>query len=416
MLFPLKKSLTIIIVFGILLLMLLLVLLLQITVVESDLTSRPLSEPPPSVRPNHYLRCVGERLLVDAESRWVGNNSGPGVLPMMVVPLMLDLPDFRELMCNITVPVRLLVLVQNGEEPQLSAFLQSLLDAYGWSGRLVVRHHAENIGYSGAVNVGLRLALSRPREEVPFVFITNSDVTFSPDLLPRLLQEVHTRTQKDAARIDQLEAEVQREPSGHAPAGRRAKVLRSPHGNSSLSTSALLPDRIRYAPAKERANAFSEHYGLFCMNLKESCFTSVILTRLAISSVGFFDENFYPSYVEDIDYDVRRRLLGFKKYVTNYGTFVHISNLNLRAARFTMTPTALWFRRAFELKAMRIYAFNKWNTDNAGPGSFDEPFNGIIPVDVWVRDDEMIKKVQEYAQMMLKQCPILTYNTDLLHI
>ncbi|EKG08482.1 beta galactofuranosyl glycosyltransferase, putative, partial [Trypanosoma cruzi] len=144
-----------------------------------------------------YIHCVGERLLVDPTTRRLGGNNGTDVIPLMVVPLMLDLMDFRRMMCNISVPIRLLVLVQNGREAMLSLYLQELERVYGWSGRLVVSRHPENIGYSAAVNIGLRLALSLPREEVPFVFVTNSDVMFSPDLLPNLLRDVHEMTRHD---------------------------------------------------------------------------------------------------------------------------------------------------------------------------------------------------------------------------
>ncbi|KAH9601103.1 Glycosyltransferase 2-like [Trypanosoma melophagium] len=400
------------------LLLLLWVTFIPFTVEEIEVRNKHPIETPPAVRPDRYLRCVGDRLLVDAASRRLGNNSGPGVLPVMVVPLMLDLPDFRELMCNISVPVRRLVLVQNGAEPQLAAFLQALLDAYGWSGRLVVWRHAENIGYSGAVNAGLRLALSLPREEAPFVFITNSDVTFSPELLPRLLQEVHERTKNDAARLDALAAEVQREPSGHAPHGRRAAVLRSPHGNSSLSTSALLPDRIRYAPPDQRSKSFSDHYGIFCMGSKESCFTSVILTRLAISTVGFFDENFFPYGVEDVDYSNRLRLLGFKKYVVNYGTFVRLGKVHYRVSRdIPMCETCkdrLWLHRVLELRTAKSYSISKWRMMRGTNPQYRLPFSGKVPPDVWVRDDARIKVAQEYGRSPTKVFPNVRYNASLL--
>ncbi|PWV16931.1 putative beta galactofuranosyl glycosyltransferase [Trypanosoma cruzi] len=224
-----------------------------------------------------------------------GNNNGTVAIPLMVVPLMLDLMEFRRMMCNISVPIRLLVLVQNGREAMLSLCLQELERVYGWSGRLVVSRHPENIGYSAAVNIGLRLALSLPREEVPFVFVANSDVMFSPDLLPNPLRDVHEMTRHDAARMDELAAEVANEPSEYSPVLRRGlRVLRSTVNDDRLSTSALLPDRVRYASVKEREKAFSKHYGHFCAYYKSSCFTSVMLTRLAISTVEYFDENFYP--------------------------------------------------------------------------------------------------------------------------
>ncbi|KEG11420.1 beta galactofuranosyl glycosyltransferase [Trypanosoma grayi] len=373
------------------------------------------SEPPNSGRQplENYIRCVGERLLVDAESRQLGSNSGPGVLPMVVIPLMLDLHDFQDVMCNISVPIRLLVLVQNGREPQLSSFLDELEAAYGWSRRLVVRRRPENIGYSGAVNFGLRLAMSLPREKMPFVFVTNSDVTFSPDLLPRLLQDAHVMTLHDAARMDELAAEVADESSGHAPASRRIKVLRSSSNISALSTSVLLPDRIRYAPAKERVKTFSRHFGYFCMDYRQSCFTSVILTRLAVSTVGYFDENFYPAYAEDVDYAMRLRMLGFQQHVVSHGTFVHRSNLNLRKS-FGAATDAVWFRRVYRTRLTRVYAVQKWGREEVCCDGFKEPFNGTLPLDVWVRDDIRIARARAYGHSILTELPNATYDISLL--
>ncbi|ESS60945.1 beta galactofuranosyl glycosyltransferase [Trypanosoma cruzi Dm28c] len=309
-----------------------------------------------------YIHCVGERLLVDPTTRRLGGNNGTDVIPLMVAPLMLDLMEFQRMMCNISVPIRLLVLVQNGREAMLSLCLQELERVYGWSGRLVVSRHPENIGYSAAVNIGLRIALSLPREEVPFVFVTNSDVMFLPDLLPNLLRDVHEMTRHDAARMDELAAEVANEPSEYSPVLRRGlRVLRSTVNDGRLSTSALLPDRIRYASVKEREKAFSNHYGHFCAYYKSSCFTSVMLTCLAISTVGYFDENFYPAYVEDVDYSLRLCLLGFQERNVLYGKFVHRGSYNIRFSNKVELPDALWYRRVNSLMTNQPYVVMKWN-------------------------------------------------------
>ncbi|RNE99953.1 beta-galactofuranosyl transferase, partial [Trypanosoma rangeli] len=79
-----------------------------------------------------YMMCVGERLLVDAKTGKLGDVSGDNVIPLMVVPLMLDLEEFKKLMCNISVPIRRLLLVQNGREARLQLYLQELEKMYGW--------------------------------------------------------------------------------------------------------------------------------------------------------------------------------------------------------------------------------------------------------------------------------------------
>ncbi|PWU82983.1 putative beta galactofuranosyl glycosyltransferase [Trypanosoma cruzi] len=328
---------------------------------------------------------------------------------MMVVPLMLDLMDFRRMMCNISVPIRLLVLVQNGREAMLSLYLQELERVYGWSGRLVVSRHPENIGYSAAVNIGLRLALSLPARGSAFCFVTNSDVMFSPDLLPNLLRDVHEMTRHDAARMDELAAEVANEPSEYSPVLRRGlRVLRSTVKDNRLSTSALLPDRIRYASAKERAKMFSKHYGHFCAYYKGTCFASVMLTRLAISTVGYFDENFYPAYVEDVDYSLRLRLLGFQERNVLYGKFVHRSNYNIRLSEQLELPDALWYRRVKSLMTNQPYVMMKWKGLKACCNGYKEPYNGMVPLDVWVKDEARIQRIRATGMMRSEEFQVLT--------
>ncbi|EAN93284.1 putative beta galactofuranosyl glycosyltransferase [Trypanosoma cruzi] len=334
----------------------------------------------------------------------------------MVVPLMLDLMDFRRMMCNINVPIRLLVLVQNGREAMLSLCLQELERVHGWSGRLVVSRHPENIGYNAAANIGSRLALSLPREEVPFVFVTNSDVKVPPDLLPNLLRDVHEMTRHDAARMDELAAEVANEPSEYSPVLRRGlRVLRSTVNDDRLSTSALLPDRIRYASVKEREKAFSKHYGHFCAYYKSSCFTSVMLTRLAISTVEYFDENFYPAYVEDVDYSLRLRLPGFQERNVLYGKFLHRGSSNIRFSNKMELPDALWYRRVKSLSAKDAYAMMKWGPQRACSGGCKEPYDGMFPADVWVKDEARIQRIRAYGHDEEQGVPKVDYDRTLLH-
>ncbi|RNE98511.1 beta-galactofuranosyl transferase [Trypanosoma rangeli] len=364
--------------------------------------------------PKHVM-CVGERLLVDAKTGKLGDVSGSNVIPLMVVPLMLDLEEFKKMMCNISVPIRRLLLVQNGREAGLQLHLQELEKMYGWTGRLTVKRHPENIGYSGAANIGLRLALSLSREEAPFVFVTNSDVSFSPELFLNLLRDTYTMTKDDAARMDELAAEVANEPNEYSRGSqRKMRVLRSTSKDSLLSTSALLPDRIRYAPSDVREKEFSQHYGCFCVNDHGACFTSVMLTRLAISTVGYFDENFYPAYFEDVEYGFRLKLLGFKERHIKYGTFVHEMDLNIRIAEKQKSKEAIWFSRVKPLGATYKYALAKWGRTGMCCGGYNEPFNGTIPVDVWVKDAARIRRIQAYGRGDQKRIPNLGYNMALL--
>jgi len=50
-----------------------------------------------------------------------------------------------------------------------------------------------------------------------------------------------------------------------------------------------------------------EKYGKFFADQGHNAFA---ITKLAIDTVGYFDENFYPAYLEDCDYQTRLRLAG----------------------------------------------------------------------------------------------------------
>ncbi|RNC56636.1 beta galactofuranosyl glycosyltransferase [Trypanosoma cruzi] len=205
---------------------------------------------------------------------------------------------------------------------------------------------------------------------------------FSPDLLPNLLRDVHEMTRHDDARMDELAAEVANEPSESSPVLRRGlRVLRSTVNDGRLSTSALLPDRIRYASVKEREKAFSKHYGHFCAHYKGNCFTSVMLTRLAISTVGYFDENFYPAYVEDVEYSLRLRLLGIQERNVLCGKFVHRGSSSIRFSNEMEPPNALWYRRVGSLMTNQPYAMMKWGPQRACSGC-KKPYDGMVPLDV----------------------------------
>ncbi|KAF5220424.1 hypothetical protein ECC02_006608 [Trypanosoma cruzi] len=298
----------------------------------------------------------------------------------------------------------------------LSLYLQELERVYGRPGRLIVSRHPENIGYSAAVNIGLRIALSLPREEVPFVFVTNSDVEFSPDLIPNLLRDVHEMTRHDAACMDELAAEVANEPSEYSPVLRRGlRVLRSTVNDSRLSTSALLPDRIRYASVKEREKALSKHYGHFCAYYKCSCFTSVILTRLAISTVVYFDESFYPAYVEDVDYSLRLRLLGFQERNVSYGKFVHCGSSSIRHSNEVELPDALWCRRVKSLMTNDAYVVMKWNGLKACCNGYKEPYDGMVPLDIWVKDKARIQRIRVHGHDEIQRVPIIYYDRTLFY-
>ncbi|EKF28838.1 beta galactofuranosyl glycosyltransferase, putative, partial [Trypanosoma cruzi marinkellei] len=119
-----------------------------------------------------------------------------------------------------------------------------------------------------------------------------------------------------------------------------------------------------------------------------------MLTRLAISTVGYIDENFYAACVWDFDHSLRLCLLGFQERNVLYGGFVHRGSSSIRFSNKMESPDALWYRRVNSSSADDAYAMMKWNRSRACCGGCKEPHNGMIPPDVWVRDEARIQRIR----------------------
>lgn len=282
-----------------------------------------------------YLDCLAARLQVDRAARVelpIPESDWPESFPYLAVPVTAELGHVRALMCNITVPIRRLLYVQNFALMATDAFFDDVQRAFDFTDRLRVVRCADNLGFAGTVNLGARDALARQPREVPFFTIGNNDVRFPPGVLRAQLRRFHAATAGDEAVLSRLEAEVAAEPSEHTPPGHRAAPLRSRGTDTYLVTSRLLPDRVRYAPEEERRRAFVGHAGaLFFDEAKETAFLG--MPRLALETAGYWDENFYPAYYEDTDFYVRMTRLGFSDVVPDKGegSSIHLRNAVLRA-------------------------------------------------------------------------------------
>jgi hypothetical protein len=102
------------------------------------------------------------------------------------------------------------------------------------------------------------------------------------------------------------------------------------------------------------------------------------LDRSALREVGLFDENFYPAYFEDNDYDVRCRRAGIPYTALPSGLSHQVSS-TMRSSRELMERNAYTFPRNYQ------YFLEKWG----GPVAREEfatPFNNGGDVRHWVLD------------------------------
>nr|ADG26596.1 glycosyltransferase [Leishmania donovani] len=366
-----------------------------------------------------FFRCVADRLSY--------NEQQSASIPYVLIPVTMDYQDIKQLFCNITVPMTYIMFINNGEFHPLRSLLNRLaVELKDFVDKnLFIVHHPENIGYAAAVNEGLRHALQFSIEQVPWVFITNADVRFAPDLIPEFVSQAHAKTRNQREILRMLDEEV----AAEARTLRNVPDQRFAYRSSELPvvSASSLPYRIRTMAPEEMKRQFADTYGVFYTDSKEFMATFA-LSRLAIATVGFFDENFCPAYGEDHDYVWRMKALGYKSYMSMRGKYVHFENANLNADgaarnRGIFRSTA-YFMQSMRFERMNYELFrleyrrNKWfsveGTLYQETGRKPLPFNGTIPVDTWVLDPQRLRSIYEIGEGMRCRSSYKYYNTELL--
>lgn len=368
-------------------------------------------------------------------------------IPLLVSPVVHGTGFLTGMLCSIDVPVRYIYFVQNSLDEDVAQLLGTLEREFhgaqrpvasGGAGaqRLVVARHPENLGFSGSMNDGMAFGMSKPYREVPWFFLVNTDVRFSPGMLAKMVADVANHTAADEARLLELEAEVTAaEANGargpHVPATRPLNVLRTKYSeviarrradatlNYTLVTSPLLPDRIRYASAEERATAFKDHVGFFFV--KYMTFMAFGVTRLMLSTTGYLNENFFPAYFEDIDWRWRMHALGFQEmhcnphaplFHYNGGTFAHKNSRQEGGYHFMLSHVGSSYHR------LRYGNYDRNQLYQRGPvgeGSFALPFNtSMVPVDVWVQDERRHRCVRTGRTADNRTVSVCCYDVDVL--
>ncbi|KPA73794.1 GIPL galf transferase putative (LPG1G) [Leptomonas pyrrhocoris] len=282
------------------------------------------------------MECIRRNLQLDERGRPLhAVTEMTDAIPLLITPLTGDARFFPYFICSVDVPVRYHLVIQNERDPETVATIDELQRRFGDSGRLLVIRNRFNRGYSGSMNQGFEWALKeRTMTEVPWVFACGVDTIFEQGLLASLVKVVKDNTLNDTAMMRMLQKEVEMEEKlvreGNfsyyerwAPRGRPLKVLRSGYPGVPLNvwTAPLLPDRVRYMVASEnRANGSfnavemkSRFFGNYVASVTPvaSALGTIAFTRLALSTVGYFDENYFPAYMDDIDLRWRQFAYGF---------------------------------------------------------------------------------------------------------
>lgn len=313
------------------------------------------------VLPEDWMECIRRSLQLDERGRPLhAVLEMENAIPLLVTPLTGDVKFFPYFVCSVDVPVRYHMIVQNERDADTKAVIDELERRFGESGRLVVVRNRYNRAYSGSMNQGFEWALQeRTAAEVPWVFACGVDVIFESGLLASLVRVVAENTRGDAAMLAALREEVEMEErlvrEGNysyyerwAPRGRPLKVLRSgfPGVPLNVRTAPLMPDRIRslvadenredgiVSPAELRTRFFGNYTATVTPVL--DALGTIAVTRLALSTMGFFDENYFPAYMDDIDLRWRHYAYGFHNLAAEPNHHVrrwhHFNAANMRGS------------------------------------------------------------------------------------
>lgn len=97
-------------------------------------------------------------------------------------------------------------------------------------------------------------------------------------------------------------------------------------------------------------------------------YTCFAITKVAIETIGYFDQNLWPAYFEDNDYDYRARLAGFTHDVCQGTNVYHYGSRSIQ-----MSPL-LKMQNHSTFQANRAYYMKKWGNE-PHKEIFKVPFN-----------------------------------------
>ena len=105
------------------------------------------------------------------------------------------------------------------------------------------------------------------------------------------------------------------------------------------------------------------------------------ITKRGWEVVGCFDENIWPIYWEDIDWDRRRQLAGLPVYMVEETTAVHAGSKTSVTVPGLLAQTDMWFN------ANRVYYRKKWGAIHTEGELYEGPFgDSHIPLKIDFKD------------------------------
>jgi hypothetical protein len=300
---------------------------------EAALTAQPAPTIPWAVKHSLEQHVWAAAVVRAVEAAFADLNS-PDVVPVMIIPLFHESAELDSLLKSIDAPVRLFAFSWNSNNPEIAKRLDVLKRLpFGVS----VTQDPDNGGFSNAVNRGIRAgeanAKELGRDPKHDWYFVVNADTFFPQ-------------------------------GSLAAFARQVNEVKYSHG-------------LVYGPKQD-------HFAF-------------AITRRAVDTVGYFDEVFFPGYMEDIDYHWRVRIAGLPQLITRV-QFIHRGggSSNLRKGLGDYERMLQNGGRGWEYGWMKWGWYGPQHIENSGPPSgWKHPFN--IPeanLTFWVVDPEHRKCVR----------------------
>ncbi|KAK7197611.1 hypothetical protein NESM_000711700 [Novymonas esmeraldas] len=361
-----------------------------------------------------FTECLATRLRVDHRNETtLPIAEDEAFFPYLVTPVTFELRELKAFMCNVTVPFKHLMVVQNGNVSSMTVFLDEVQRIFSFTPRLDIRRYPRNRGYAAALNLGMRDVMNFSFDEVPFFFMSNLDIRFAPGLLETSLPAIHARARGGEALLQEFKAEVATEPNEHTPVAFRDVPLRSIDDQHVLVTSPALPDRVRYMSPGARRRVFAKVDGYYYLDGQQQ--TAIWgLSRLAVETAGFFDENCFPAYHEDTDYLLRLSLLGLRAVYVNrrsigvYHLVSHMLETESMHATSSSLGDVLVFLRGiteiirFALPSEYVTAKPFMVNMQGGRRANHAGAHALLPPDSWVLNERRRAAVEEMIQLSME--------------
>lgn len=173
----------------------------------------------------------------------------------------------------------------------------SSADNHGHSSRVKLIRHSDNLGFTGAVNHGIR------ESSQPFVFLLNNDTTIEPDCIAKLCTAMSA--QESDCKIFSVQALM---------VSMSRKDLVDNAGDS------INP--LGWARNRLQGHKTDEIRQSLTVPVFTACAGACMYRREILDEIGLFDDRHF-AYLEDVDIGYRARVFGYENYCRRDAVVYH---------------------------------------------------------------------------------------------